>query len=515
MLQNVDIFIVFRYEKELDATHWSGIRQGALLGIFTGFYYLSAYLVYSVGFIFGSLLTSSKFPHSLNIGDILVVVSIFAESLSYLSYFGPFLQSFSAARGAATAVLRLIDQENDASINETDVWNDAESIYNINGDIEFNNVNFIYPSRKDAPVLCNLSLIARAGQTTALVGLSGCGKSTLISLFLRYYEPSLGRIMINGRPITDYSVKQLRQNIGVVSQEPIMFGMSIYENIRFGKVNATRADIEQAAQEANAHNFIMQLPSKYETLVGERGIQLSGGEKQRIALARALVKQPNFLFLDEATSALDNVSEKVVQEALDRACQGRTTIVIAHRLTTISNAHQIYVLDNGSIIEQGTHDTLMAKEGGKYQAMVKLQQMESIYDDQDDTMSTEKTTEKDEKSLSGSKLMKRIRSKAFACLLRQEVAYFDRPENSSGAICVRLSSDALAIQEMIGTRLSSICEILAMSFFGFLFGCIISWKLTLIVFGNLFIVSIATYGDVSLRIWLDKKSRKIIERAST
>ncbi|CAF3767729.1 unnamed protein product [Rotaria sordida] len=433
------------------------------------------------------------------------------------------------ARGAAAAVFRLIDEGNDASINEADVWkDDTESIHNINGDIEFDNVNFIYPSRKEAPVLRNLSLIARAGQTTALVGSSGCGKSTCISLFLRYYEPSSGRITIDGRPITDYNVKQLRENIGV-----ILFDMSIYENIRFGKVNATREEIEQAAREANAHHFIMQLPNKYETLVRERGIQLSGGEKQRIALARALVKQPTFLLLDEATSALDNVSEKIVQEALDRACNGRTTIVIAHRLTTIQNAHQIYVLDKGSVIEQGTHETLMAKEGGKYQAIVKRQQMEGIYDNEDDMMSMQKATEEDEQSIriliflypewiiiligyimcvlngaaqslfafllvkiveafkycstserrhqvlltsflclllgvvlfilrliqytafaiSGSKLTQRIRSKAFACLLRQEVAYFDRPENSSGAICTRLSTDASAIQEMTGTRL--------------------------------------------------------------
>ncbi|CAF4936481.1 unnamed protein product [Rotaria sp. Silwood1] len=429
----------------------------------------------------------------------------------------------------------------------------------------------MYPSRKDTPVLRNLSLIARAGQTTALVG-----KSTCISLFLRYYEPSSGRITINGRPITNYNVQQLRQTIGVVNQEPILFGMSIYENIRFGKVNATREEIEQAAQDANAHHFIMRLPNKYETLVGERGMQLSGGEKQRIALARALVKQPTFLLLDEATSALDNISEKIVQDALDRACKGRTTIVIAHRLSTIQNADQIYVLDNGNVIEQGTHETLMAKEGGKYQSMVKRQQMERFDDDKDDMISIEKATEEEEKSMlersrlfsdsliadmneqssksftqrfvlwrllsmnspewitiligciacilngagqplfaflvtkmvdafkycsnserrthvlitcfifllfgvallvvrfvqytafaiSGSKLTQRIRSKAFACLLSQEIAYFDQPENSSGAICTRLSSDALSIQEMSGTRLGAICQAIGLSLFG-------------------------------------------------
>ncbi|CAF0902716.1 unnamed protein product [Rotaria sordida] len=538
----------------------------------------------------------------------------------------PSVQSFSEARGAAATVFRLIDEGNDSNVNEIDVWKeDTEPIYDINGDIEFNNVNFTYRSREDTPALHNLSIIAHAGQTTALVGSSGSGKSTCISLFLRYYEPSSGQIMINGRPITDYCVKQLRQNIGIVSQEPILFSMSIYENIRLGKVDATQAEIEQAAQEANAHNFIMQLPNKYETFVGERGIQLSGGEKQRIALARALVKQPTFLLLDEATSALDNISEKIVQEALDRTCKGRTTIVIAHRLTTIQNAHQIYVLDNGTVIEQGTHEILIAKEGGKYQSMVKHQQMERINDDEDTMMLSQKDTEDYNKSIieqtrllsnsptvdvnkqsskplrkifvvirlllmnksewitiligciacvlsgatqpmfafllakvvdafkycsssernrqvmiisslflltgalllifrfiqytafviSGSKLAQRIRSKAFACLLRQEVAYFDRPENNSNTICTRLSSDATAVQEMSNTRLGVICEALTVMFFGILFGCLISWQLILIVFGSLFILCIITYGDVRIGLWTTKQSNHIVERAST
>ncbi|CAF4276815.1 unnamed protein product, partial [Adineta steineri] len=400
--------------------------------------------------------------------------------------------------------------------------------------------------------LNNLKLIARANQTTALVGSSGCGKSTCVSLLLRYYEPSSGRIMIDGQSITDHKIKQFRQNIGVVSQEPILFGISIYENIRFGKLNAARAEIEHAAEQANAHKFIMKLPNKYETLVGERGIQLSGGEKQRIALARALVKQPSILLLDEATSALDNVSEKIVQEALDRACKNRTTIVIAHRLTTIQNADYIYVLDKGNVIEEGTHETLLAKEGGKYQTMVKMQQSEKTINTQDGLMNIAKAAAEDEEQLlervrqlseseaidtnrrasmsakgksvflrlmkmnspewvfiligclacllgglrgpvfsilfakiinefndckytdvrrqvlitcclflltgavfmivnffqfvafgvAGAKLVSRIRSKAFACFLRQEVAYFDRPENSSGAICTQLSSNA-------------------------------------------------------------------------
>ncbi|CAF4651778.1 unnamed protein product [Rotaria sp. Silwood1] len=503
---------------------------------------------------------NSGVPHKLHYNNTLILSSTLPmPSPSFREEVMDIVRWLFKARGAAGAVFRLIDEGNDTSVNEPDVWkDDTESSSNINGDVEFDNVDFIYPSRKEAPVLHNLSLVARVGRTTALVGSSGCGKSTCMSLFLRYYEPSSGRITIDGRPITDYNVKQLRENIGIVSQEPILFNMNIYENIRFGKVNASREEIEQAAREANAHHFIMQLPDKYETVVGECGVQLSGGEKQRIALARALVKKPTFLLLDEATNALDNVSEKIVQEAVDRACNGRTTIVIAHRLATIKNAHQIYVLDKGSVIEQGTHETLISKEGGKYQAMVKRQQMEGIYDNQDDRKSIQKAIEEDEKSIlersrlisdsetvdtnkqitkpfrqrfvflrllsmnspewitisigciacvlngaaqplfafllvkiieafkycsnserrhhvliasllflllggvvfifrffqytafaiSGSKLTQRIRSKAFACLLRQEVAYFDRPENSSGAICTRLSSDASAIQEM-------------------------------------------------------------------
>ncbi|CAF2650002.1 unnamed protein product [Rotaria sp. Silwood2] len=250
------------------------------------------------------------------------VVSTFTQCLLFFSFIGPYFQSFSEARGAASSVIRFIEEENDTRINETNEWKeDAKSFHRINGDIEFDNVNFKYPSRKDTSVLRNLSFVARAGQTTALVGSSGCGKSTCISLFLRYYEPSSGRIAINCRPITDYNVKHLRQNIGVVSQEPILFGMSIYDNIRFGVANATRGEIEQAAREANLHDFIMQLPNKYRTLIGKHGIQLSSGEKQRIALARAIVKQPAFLLLDEATSALDNISEKNVQEALNRSCK--------------------------------------------------------------------------------------------------------------------------------------------------------------------------------------------------
>ncbi|CAF4627719.1 unnamed protein product, partial [Rotaria sp. Silwood1] len=352
----------------------------------------------------------------------------------------------------------------------------------MNGDIHFHNINFAYPTRSDILVLRNLTLMARAGEITALVGSNGSGKSTCISLLLRFYEPLSGHITINDQSITDCNIKQLRQKIGIVSQEPILFATSIYENIRFGKENATRIEIEEAACQANAHDFIMKLPNKYDTIVGERGVQLSGGEKQRVALARALVKQPALLLLDEATSALDNANEKIVQEALDQACKGRTTIVIAHRLATIQNAHHIYVLHNGHVIEEGTHEILMSQEGSRYREMMKAQQREKTENDINEATSvtqredddqqqisqrsrcySEKELEDGDKytafAISGSKLTERICTKAFAHYLRQEMAFFDLVENSSGTICNRLSSDALAIQQMFNLQLNlSICQ---------------------------------------------------------
>ncbi|CAF1423248.1 unnamed protein product, partial [Adineta steineri] len=618
-----------QYEKELKLNEWYTVRKDAAFGSFTGWLFFIKFLVYSIGFTFGSILMSYGNHRTLTISEILVVVNMFAQALGFLNSIGPFFQSISEAQGAAVSVFRLIDEAHDENINEREILqentSDEKSISNINGDIEFDNVTFSYPSRENATALNNLKLVARANQTTALVGSSGCGKSTCVSLLLRYYEPSLGRIIMNGQSITDYKIKQFRQNIGVVNQEPILFGISIYENIRFGKLNATREEIEHAAEQANAHKFIMKLPKKYETLVGERGIQLSGGEKQRIALARALVKQPSILLLDEATSALDNVSEKIVQEALDRACKNRTTIVIAHRLTTIQNADYIYVLDKGSVIEEGTHETLLAKEGGKYQTMVKMQQSETTIYKQDSLMNMAKAAVEDEEQIlgrarllsesesidinrrasipareksiflrlmkmnspewmfiligclacllgglrgpafsilfattinefndckytdvrrrvliacglflltgavfmilnffqfvafgvAGAKLVSRIRSKAFGCFLRQEAAYFDRPENSSGAICTQLSSNAAAIEDMAGSRLGVICQALSMSFFGFVLGLYYNWQLTIIIFIPFVIMMIITIIQMRLSSWLKTQSDLIHSQAST
>eukprot|EP00079_Xenopus_tropicalis_P036310 XP_017950081.1 PREDICTED: ATP-binding cassette sub-family B member 5 isoform X6 [Xenopus tropicalis] len=241
--------------------------------------------------------------------------------------------------------------------------NDGFKPDNIKGNIELKDIYFSYPSRPGVKVLNGLNLSVKSGQTVALVGQSGCGKSTIVQLLQRLYDPKEGTLAVDGHDIKSLNVTYYRELIGVVSQEPVLFGTTIKQNIRYGRDDVTDEEIEKAVKEANAYDFIMALPDKYETLVGERGAQLSGGQKQRIAVARALVRNPKILLLDEATSALDTGSEAVVQAALDKARKGRTTIVVAHRLSTIWTADVIVVIDNGAVAEQGTHSELMEKKG--------------------------------------------------------------------------------------------------------------------------------------------------------
>lgn len=243
----------------------------------------------------------------------------------------------------------------------------------VRGEITFEDVVFRYPTRPDVPVLNGLSFTAKPKETVALVGESGCGKSTSVSLIERLYNPISGTIKLDGVPINELEIGWLRRQIGLVSQEPILFATTIRENIRYGRPDATDAEIEEAARQSNAHGFITKFPDGYDTKVGEKGVTLSGGQKQRIAIARALIRNPKVLLLDEATSALDNESEKVVQAALDRAREGRTTIVIAHRLSTIRDADKIVVVANGVMDSCGTHDELIADKNGLYAKLANAQ----------------------------------------------------------------------------------------------------------------------------------------------
>lgn len=241
------------------------------------------------------------------------------------------------------------------------------------GEIEMQNIGFAYPTRPEAPVLREFNLKAEAGQRIALVGPSGSGKSTAIALLYRFYDPSTGRILIDGQPIADMALPTLRRNLALVPQEVLLFGGSIRENIAYGKPDATEAEIVEAAKKANAHLFVEKLPEGYDTMVGERGTQLSGGQRQRIAIARAILADPAILILDEATSSLDAESERLVQDALDKLMENRTSIIVAHRLSTVRRCDQILVLSAGTIMERGTHEELVAKEGSLYGTLARLQ----------------------------------------------------------------------------------------------------------------------------------------------
>jgi ATP-binding cassette subfamily B protein len=243
----------------------------------------------------------------------------------------------------------------------------------LRGHVRFEDVHFRYPSRPEVEVLRGVSLEAQPGQRIALVGASGAGKSTVMSLLLRFYDPEKGHIQVDGRDARDYDLHELRSRMALVPQDVILFGGTIAENIAYGKPGAGQEQIEQAARQANAHDFILSFPEGYQTRVGERGVQLSGGQRQRIAIARAILRDPAILLLDEATSSLDSQSESQVLEALDRLMAGRTSLVIAHRLSTVRGADRIFVLDQGRVIESGTHAELMDRPSGVYRNLSLLQ----------------------------------------------------------------------------------------------------------------------------------------------
>lgn len=273
---------------------------------------------------------------------------------SLLSIFPQFMEAI----GASVRVFELLDR-----VPRVNYDGGIIPPHGIEGRVTFDNVHFHYPSRPDAEVLDGVSCDVVPGKTMAIVGPSGSGKSTSISLISRFYDVDKGKVMIDGVDVRTYDPQWLRMQIGLVSQEPVLFAMSIEENIMYGSEGATMAQVQRAAKMANAHDFIMRIPDAYKAQVGERGVMLSGGQRQRIAISRAVLKDPKILLLDEATSALDSENEKLVQEALDRLMVGRTSVVIAHRLSTIVDSDQIIVIQNGRIVERGTHDELIRMNG--------------------------------------------------------------------------------------------------------------------------------------------------------
>ncbi len=282
---------------------------------------------------------------------------------------GNFYTELLGAIGATERVREILDEESEVLVEDTPPLPGKR----FEGNIEFDEVAFTYPTRTDLPILKKISFDVAAGQKVALVGPSGAGKSTIVQLLLKFYKMNDGEIRVDGKNIMDMDTTAYRQNIAIVPQEVLLFGGTIRENILYGKPGATDEELKQAAIQANAWDFIQSFPETLETVVGERGIKLSGGQRQRIAIARAILKNPSILLLDEATSSLDAESERVVQDALDKLMEGRTSIIIAHRLATVRNVNCIYVIDNGRIVESGSHEELSRLENGIYNSLARLQ----------------------------------------------------------------------------------------------------------------------------------------------
>lgn len=493
----------------------------------------------------------------------------------------PDLKHFLEANVAGARICDLIERV--PAIDSEDNRGLVMEVDKVKGEIELKNVSFAYPARPDTLILDDFTLHIPAGKTLALVGGSGSGKSTVISLLLRFYDPWRGVISLDGTPIKLLQLKNLRAQMGLVSQEPALFATTIKQNIVTGKEGASMEDIIEAATQANAHNFITQLPDAYETQVGEHGVQMSGGQKQRIAIARALLKDPPILLLDEATSALDAESERVVQAALDQAVLGRTTLIISHHLSSIQSAHMIAVLHKGKIVELGQHNKLLVKESGAYARLVHAaaagacasttasalrDTIKTIFCTQGYVSSSHLSypnhprassfqssstptfrrlvalnkpewwqavkgtmgacafgviqplyaftlgsvisafylTDREEQRHSirnytlsfiglaiasfltsalqhyyftamGEILTKRVRERMLANILRFEVGWFDKVENSSGVICSRLASEANLVRALVGDRWSLIISTSVATIVAATFGLLISWRL--------------------------------------
>jgi ATP-binding cassette subfamily B (MDR/TAP) protein 1 len=358
--------VVAIYNKKCEALRKQGIRSGIVGGIGLSFSNLMLYLTYGLCFYVGAKFVSqgkTTFSDVFKVFFALVLAAVGVSQSSALS------TNATKARDSAISIFSIIDRKSriDSSSDEGAIME------NVTGSIDFNNVSFKYPSRPDVQIFSDFTLHIPSQKTIALVGESGSGKSTIIALLERFYDPDSGNISLDGVEIRSLKVSWLRDQMGLVGQEPVLFNDTIRANITYGKHSeVTEEEITAVAKAANAHEFVSSLPQGYDTVVGEKGVQLSGGQKQRVAIARAILKDPKILLLDEATSALDAESERVVQDALDRVMVNRTTIVVAHRLSTIKGADMIAVLKEGKIAEKGKHEALLRIKDGAYASLVQL-----------------------------------------------------------------------------------------------------------------------------------------------
>ncbi|KAK9342519.1 P-loop containing nucleoside triphosphate hydrolase protein [Lipomyces starkeyi] len=381
-IRNVQAFgiqdrISSKYDYYLGVSQKYALRAGFYAGSITGIAWLGLYLDDALAFWQGPMFLVRG---EVSILVLVTILNTMVQGLFAITSITPLVRAVAAAASAVNKIYTTIDRASAIDSSSTS----GRTLSSVDGHIELQDIKFIYPSRPDVIVMQDFNLRIKAGTTVALVGASGSGKSTIVGLIERFYKPVRGRVLVDGVDVNDLNVKWLRQQVALVSQEPILFAGTVFDNVSYGLIGTSyefvsefekRALVEEACRQANAKVFIDTLPKGLDTYVGERGFLLSGGQKQRVAIARAIVSNPKILLLDEATSALDTKSEGIVQDALDKASKNRTTIVVAHRLSTVKDADMIIVMKRGVILEKGNHDELIAMRG-EYYGLVRAQDVE-------------------------------------------------------------------------------------------------------------------------------------------
>ncbi|MEO0583865.1 MAG: ABC transporter transmembrane domain-containing protein [Bacteroidota bacterium] len=362
-----ELFEVVKFRKHMDEVVVYGIKAARARALFAVVLIVAVFGGITVVMLTGAYLVGEGTDLQLDDMFTFLLVTVFIGGS--IAGLGDLYGQLQKSIGASERVWNILGEKPEAEVVEIAETDQIQ----LTGDIQFEEVRFTYPTREDVEVLRGINIEVAAGSKVALAGHSGAGKSTIAQLLLRFYDVNAGQLLIDGKPIDSYELRRFRQQVGVVPQEVMLFGGSIRENIAYGRIGASDEEIIQAAQQANAWEFIQSFPEGLDTLVGDRGVKLSGGQKQRIAIARAILKDPTILILDEATSSLDAESEHLVQSALNKLMEGRTTVIIAHRLSTIRNVDCIYVLDEGQIIEAGTHQELAGREDGAYNNLLRLQ----------------------------------------------------------------------------------------------------------------------------------------------
>ncbi|KAL8224785.1 hypothetical protein R6Q57_017342 [Mikania cordata] len=632
------------YNKSLIDAYNSSVHEGLVTGLGLGSMMFIVFCSYALAVWYGAKMIIDK---GYNGGTVLTVIFAVLTGSMSLGQASPCLSAFAAGRAAAFKMFETINRK-----PEIDAYDTKGKVLNdIRGDIELREVYFTYPARPDEEIFSGFSLCISSGTTAALVGQSGSGKSTVISLIERFYDPQAGEVLIDNINLKEFQLKWIREKIGLVSQEPVLFTSSIKENILYGKDGASMDEIRVAVELANAAKFIDKLPQGLDTMVGEHGTQLSGGQKQRIAIARAILKDPRILLLDEATSALDAESERVVQEALDRIMVNRTTVIVAHRLSTVRNADMIAVIHRGKMVEKGSHTELLKDPEGAYSQLIKLQEVNKdtnhhYSEEQDNSergreirshsskkisyqrsisrgssssrrhslsmsyglppqigvvqpdstdIEAEETSNKQPKvplrrlaylnkpevpviivgsiaaiingtifpifsillssmikifyesphkmesdskfwalmfvvlgvvsfiaypgrsylfSVAGSKLIKRIRSLCFEKVINMEVGWFDKPENSSGAVGARLSTDAASVRGLVGDALAQIVQDSSSAIAGLVIAFTACWQLALIILALIPLMSANGYVQMQFMKGFSADAKLMYEEAS-